>query len=336
MITTTLDTSAHLAILEVREGEAIRRIVLRGQATTIGRGADRDVVIAASWIAKAHARLETVGGAHRLVLEGESKATLGGAAVREAMLHDGDTVRLADGAASNVVTLVYRNPLVPKIGPVQHFATPPGASLLTIGRAGTDIVLAQPLVSRRHADLRWQDGKHVLIDRDSPNGTFVNGERVKGSRPLAPGDIVQIGTFRLTYDGDSLDSFDQRGAIRLDASAVERSVGSRQLLAPTTLSIEPCELVAIVGGSGAGKSTLMTALCGFQRASSGKVALNGDDLYAGYEAYRSIIGFVPQDDTLHRTLPVRRALQHAARLRLPSDTTDEEISKRIASVLDTV
>nr|MBA2544304.1 ATP-binding cassette domain-containing protein [Deltaproteobacteria bacterium] len=246
------------------------------------------------------------------------------------------TVRLADGAASNVVTLVYRNPLVPKIGPVQHFATPPGASLLTIGRAGTDIVLAQPLVSRRHADLRWQDGKHVLIDRDSPNGTFVNGERVKGSRPLAPGDIVQIGTFRLTYDGDSLDSFDQRGAIRLDASAVERSVGNRQLLAPTTLSIEPCELVAIVGGSGAGKSTLMTALCGFQRASSGKIALNGDDLYAGYEAYRSIIGFVPQDDTLHRTLSVNRALQHAARLRLPSDTTDEEIAKRIVSVLDTV
>jgi len=333
---TTLDVLAHLSILEVREGEVVRRVLLREPTITIGRASDRGVVLSSSWIAEHHARLDSVGGAHRLIVEGDHPVSIGGTTVREVMLHDGDIIRLADPATSNLVTLVYRNPLAPKIGPVQHFATPPGASLLTIGRKGTDLVLEQPLVSRRHADLRWQDGKHVLIDKDSANGTFVNGQRIKGATPLEPGDVVQIGTFRLTYDGDSLDSFDQRGAIRLDAAAVERSVGNRQLLAPTTLSIEPCELVAIVGGSGAGKSTLMTALCGFARATGGKIALNGDDLYAGYDAYRSIIGFVPQDDTLHRTLPVRRALHHAARLRLPSDTSDDEIEKRIDSVLDTV
>lgn len=310
---TTLDVLAHLSILEIHEGESIKRLLLREPTVEVGFGL----------------RLESVGGAHRLIVE-DGTVTIGGQAVREAVLHDGDTVRHGD------ITLIYKNPLAPKIGPVQHFATPPGASLLTIGRRGTDIVLEQPLVSRRHADLRWVEGKHVLIDKDSANGTFVNGERIRGAHPLKPGDIVQIGTFRLTYDGDSLDSFDQRGAIRLDAAAVEKRVGDRVLLAPTTLSIEPCELVAIVGGSGAGKSTLMTALCGFQRASSGKVALNGDDLYASYDAYRSIIGFVPQDDTLHRTLSVRRALHHAARLRLPSDTTDDEIEKRIDAVLETV
>ncbi len=333
---TTLDVLAHLSILEIREGDAVRRVLLREPTIHIGRAADREVVLKASWIADHHARLESVGGAHRLIVEGEATVQIGGVVTRESMLHDGDTVRLADPVTSEVITLVYKNPLAPKIGPVQHFATPPGASLLTIGRKGTDIVLEQPLVSRRHADLRWQDGKHVLIDKDSANGTFVNGVRIEGARPLSPGDVVQIGTFRLTYDGDSLDSFDQRGAIRLDAAAVERHVGDRQLLAPTSLSIEPCELVAIVGGSGAGKSTLMTALCGFNRANSGKISINGDDLYAGYDAYRSIIGFVPQDDTLHRTLPVRRALHHAARLRLPSDTTEEEIEKRIDSVLETV
>lgn len=332
---TTLDVLAHLSILEIREGDVVRRVLLRESTITIGSAADRTVVLTSPWIAETHARLESVGGAHKLVATGE--AQIGGTAVAgEVMLHDGDTIRLPDPAGANLVTLIYKNPLAPKIGPVQHFATPPGASLLTIGRRGTDIVLEQPLVSRRHADLRWQDGKHVLIDKDSANGTFVNGRRITQVTPLSPGDVVQIGTFRLTYDGDSLDSFDQRGAIRLDAAAVERAVGSRQLLAPTTLSIEPCELVAIVGGSGAGKSTLMTALCGFQRATGGTIALNGDDLYAGYDAYRSIIGFVPQDDTLHRTLPVRRALHHAARLRLPSDTSEDEIEKRIESVLGTV
>ncbi|HEY8146978.1 MAG TPA: ABC transporter permease, partial [Kofleriaceae bacterium] len=66
------------------------------------------------------------------------------------------------------------------------------------------------------------------------------------------------------------------------------------------------------------------------------VAINGDDLYAGYDAYRSIIGFVPQDDILHRALPVARALHHAARLRLPADTAPAEIAERIRSVLEAV
>src|SRR5213075_2254292 len=113
--------------------------------------------------------------------------------------------------------------------------------LLSIGRADADIVLDQPLVARRHAELAWQDGKHVLRDLGTENGTWVNGQRVDGSRVLAPNDVVQIGTFRLTYDGDSLDSFDQRGAIRVDARDIMREVPGKVLLDATTLSIEPCE-----------------------------------------------------------------------------------------------
>ena len=332
----TVDMTTNIAVLEVRDSASVRRVLLRTPVTTIGRASECDVVLSAPWIAPSHARLELVGGGHRVIAEPGAAVVLAGEPVTDAMLHDGDLVRLADPTTGELISLVYHNALAPKIAAVQHFATPPGASLLTIGRSGTDIVLEQPLVSRRHADLRWTEGKHWLHDRDSANGTFVNGQRVTGSRALTPGDVVQIGTFRLTYDGDSLDSFDQRGAIRIDASELERRVGSRVILAPTTLSIEPCEFVAIVGGSGSGKSTLMTALCGFARATSGKVALNGDDLYAGYDAYRSIIGYVPQDDILHRSLAVNRALQHAARLRLPQDTTPEEIDKRIASVLAAV
>ncbi len=332
----TIDTTAQLAYLEVQDGSAVRRISLRSALVTIGQEAGCDVVLSATWIAARHARLEAVGGAHRMLAEAGALVQLGDTEVKDVVLHDGDVVRFPDRDSAALVTVVYRNALAPRIAPVQHFATPPGTALLTIGRSGTDIVLDQPLVSRRHAELAWEDNRHVLRDRDSANGTWVNGQRVRGARPLVPGDVVQIGTFRLTYDGDSLDSFDQRGAIRIDATKLERRIGTRVLLAPTTLSIEPCEFVAIVGGSGAGKSTLMTALCGFTRATGGKVALNGDDLYAGYDAYRSIIGYVPQDDILHRSLTVARALQHAARLRLPEDTTPGEIELRIASVLDSV
>jgi ABC-type multidrug transport system ATPase subunit/pSer/pThr/pTyr-binding forkhead associated (FHA) protein len=337
-ITTTRVTFGWLqteAQLEVHDAGGMRSVVLDSRALSIGKASDADIVLAAPWIAGQHARLEVIAGAHRVVAV-DGAVLLGGAQVADAVLHDGDVLRLPDPATASLVTLVYKNPQAPRIAPVQHFATPPGKALLTIGRAEADIVLDQPLVARHHADLVWEAGHHVLRDGGSAHGTWVNGIRVDGARPLEPNDVVQIGTFRLTYDGDSLDSFDQRGAIRIDARGVGKSIGGKVLLDPTTLSIEPCEFVAIVGASGAGKSTLMMAMCGFERASTGSVAINGDDLYAGYEAYRSMLGYVPQDDILHRTLRVSRALYHAARLRLPADTAPDEISARIASVLAAV
>ncbi|MEO7094659.1 MAG: ATP-binding cassette domain-containing protein [Polyangiales bacterium] len=332
----TVDASTNLARLVVCEEAETREVALRAPTLSIGSAPECEIRISAEWIAARHARLALIAGAHHLIAERGARVMLGGAEVVDSVLHDGDIVALRDPRTGAEVTLVYKNPQASRIAPVQHFATPPGTPVLTIGRSGADIVLDQALVSRHHADLAWEAGHHVLRDRGSANGTFVNGVRVEGSRQLAPKDVVQIGTFRLTYDGDSLDSYDQRGAIRLDCTALERVVGDKTLLAPTTLSIEPCEFVAIVGGSGAGKSTLMTAMCGFVRATRGKVAINGDDLYAGYDAYRSVIGYVPQDDILHATLSVERALHHAARLRLPADTTPGEIGVRIATVLDQV
>ena len=319
------------ARLEVQGGATI---ALAGSAT-IGRDAACDVVLDATWVAPRHARLEVIESSHKLIADG-GPVIVSGVAVHEAVLQDGDVLRLPDPTTASFVTLVYTNPDAPRPPAVVHFATPPGRELLTIGRADADIVLDQPLVSRRHAELAWEDGKHVLRDVGSSHGTFVNGVRVDAERVLAPGDVIQIGTFRLTYDGDSIDSFDQRGAIRIDATALRREAGGRTILADTTLSIEPCELVAIVGQSGAGKSTLMMALCGFHPATRGKVAINGDDLYGALDAYRSILGYVPQDDILHRTLPVERALRYAARLRLPADTADDEIEACITRVLDAV
>ncbi len=318
------------ATLEV-EGQVVE---LTAPTVVIGSAEDCDLVQRASWIAPHHVRIDEEGGAHQLVAQGA--VLIGGKLIAEpTMLHDGDIVRLPDPRTHGLVTFVYRNALAPRIAPVQHFATPPGTERLTIGRSGTDLVLDQPLVSRHHADLSWREGKHVLRDANSAHGTRVNGRRIR-DHILVPGDIVQIGTFRLTYDGDSLDSFDQRGAFRIDAHAVGRTIGSATLLHPMTVSIEPCELVAIVGASGSGKSTLMTALCGFAYATTGRVAINGDDLYAAYETYRSVIGYVPQDDILHHTLSVDRALHHAARLRLPADTAAGEIAARVTHVLDEV
>ncbi len=63
----------------------------------------------------------------------------------------------------------------------------------TVGREGCDIVLADPEVSRRHAALRITGDGASVEDFGSTNGTFVNDERVSGTRPLSDGDVVRFG-----------------------------------------------------------------------------------------------------------------------------------------------
>ena len=68
-----------------------------------------------------------------------------------------------------------------------------GDESITFGRGDeNDVVLANLLTSRVHAELRYQDGGYVLHDRGSSNGTWVNGRRVTVHR-LQPGDEIVIG-----------------------------------------------------------------------------------------------------------------------------------------------
>jgi serine phosphatase RsbU (regulator of sigma subunit) len=65
---------------------------------------------------------------------------------------------------------------------------------LIIGRMGAaDVALADASVSRRHARLFFQDGRWLVEDLGSRNGTLLNGKPVKGALPLNPGDRIRIG-----------------------------------------------------------------------------------------------------------------------------------------------
>ncbi len=62
----------------------------------------------------------------------------------------------------------------------------------------SDIFLDDVTVSRRHADILRTDTGYVVRDAGSLNGTYLNRERVE-SAPLADGDELQIGTFKLVF-----------------------------------------------------------------------------------------------------------------------------------------
>jgi pSer/pThr/pTyr-binding forkhead associated (FHA) protein len=67
-------------------------------------------------------------------------------------------------------------------------------SPLTVGRAAdADLVLADELVSRRHARVSQQGAGAVAEDLGSRNGTFVNGNQIHGPTRLVPGDQLQLG-----------------------------------------------------------------------------------------------------------------------------------------------
>ena len=71
--------------------------------------------------------------------------------------------------------------------------------LVTVGRhPQSDIFLNDITVSRRHAELRREGQNYLVADLGSLNGTYVNRARVDSS-PLASGDELQIGKFRLLF-----------------------------------------------------------------------------------------------------------------------------------------
>ncbi|MHC1563430.1 FHA domain-containing protein, partial [Actinomycetospora sp. C-140] len=197
---------------------------------------------------------------------------------------------------------------------------------IRIGRAeDNDVVVADLLVSRHHAELVGDAaGGWELVDLGSPNGTYVDGQRVRRTA-LRPGMLVGIGHALFHLDGDRLVEREDAGAIAFRAQdLVVRTPQGRTLLDRVGFALEENSLLAVVGPSGAGKSTLLRALTGFRPADEGVVTYADRDLYADYDELRQRIGLVPQDDILHPQLTVRRALAYAARLRFPSDTTATE------------
>jgi pSer/pThr/pTyr-binding forkhead associated (FHA) protein len=97
--------------------------------------------------------------------------------------------------------------------------------VVNIGRADyNDLVLPDPSVSTSHAKLQRREGVWVLVDLDSTNGTFVDGEQVKGDAPLAPGALVRFGDVQLVFEPTD------------DARAVAKGGGTQLLKTPHSVT----------------------------------------------------------------------------------------------------
>jgi hypothetical protein len=76
-----------------------------------------------------------------------------------------------------------------------------GSKGAVLGRSrDADVVLDDANVSRHHAEVRPSGGSWIVNDLGSTNGIKVNGRRVNGPQSLKRGDVIELGTSRVTFE----------------------------------------------------------------------------------------------------------------------------------------
>jgi pSer/pThr/pTyr-binding forkhead associated (FHA) protein len=76
-----------------------------------------------------------------------------------------------------------------------------GSAGVTLGRSREcEVVVDDPNVSRKHAELRPRGGSWVLTDLGSTNGSSVNGRRIDAPTVVKPGDEIELGSSVMTFE----------------------------------------------------------------------------------------------------------------------------------------
>ncbi len=169
-------------------------------------------------------------------------------------------------------------------------------------------------ISRRAAVIE-REGADYFLSSPSQRGLELNGVEIQREK-LVFGDRFRIGGYIFEFTGSTVRRILPELAGSVEARGLTVVRGTHKILDDVSINIAAGEFIGVLGRSGQGKSTFLNALCGVSPASSGEVRIGGVPL-ADREKLRELgIGYVPQDDIVHKELTVRDAINYSARLRL--------------------
>ena len=202
-------------------------------------------------------------------------------------------------------------------GPAAGTEIPFEGNELVLGRGevGPGGLSQDPEVSRQHARIVRREGRFVLEDLDSRNGTFLNGWQIPAPQVLSSGDRIEVGGSVLEV---ALPVAQARTVMRptpsapggpiLQAAGVAKSYGDLQVLKGVDLEIQPGEICGLLGPNGAGKTSFVSIVAGLRAADAGSVQIAGIDALRDSARARAHLGIAPQDLGVYATLTVRRNL----------------------------
>lgn len=346
-------------LIEV-SGDEPRVYDVSGEAIRIGRADDNEIHLPTPYVSRHQAVLNRTEIGYRLELPPEATTPLiyRGRQLTESLdLSSGDVFRAVGEAAGEMVTFVYALADGAPGRTEGELRLDASMSVRIGSTPDNDLGAGNPLIDAHHAEIEHVDDRLLL--RDLGKGiTRLNGDLVTGVAQLAAGDVVQIGSLRIEILPGRLEYYDRAGDLLSPTRrgrTVPEEVLSRtrvaggvlvearhlnqrirdgvNLLDDISLRIRPSAFVVLVGLSGAGKTTLMNALAGYKPASDGEMRIDGADLYAHFDTFRTRIGYVPQRDIVHMQLTVFEALEYAAQLRMPPGTAPEARRCRVEEVM---
>ncbi|ALX48260.1 ABC transporter ATP-binding protein [Lentibacillus amyloliquefaciens] len=100
----------------------------------------------------------------------------------------------------------------------------------------------------------------------------------------------------------------------LDVQSLSKSYDTKRILDTISFTINPGEIVGLVGENGAGKSTLLHILAGLTKLGSGAITLNSQSYESKPKKIRRHIGFVPQEIALWENFTVKENMVFFERL----------------------
>jgi len=222
------------------------------------------------------------------------------------------------------IYMQFNRPLAgPMFGGHPVDRVPLNSQPLTIGRAEPgaavdpnrlDLDSEENSISRVHATIE-PEGKGFLLTDQSRVGMELNGIAFTRER-LVFGDRFRISGYIFEFTGDAIRWIQPEMSGSIRARDLTVRVGEREILDHVSLDIAAGEFIGVLGGSGQGKSTLLNALCGINPPTSGDVRIGSVPLSDRARLREIGIGYVPQDDIVHKELTVLDAITYSARLRL--------------------